>query len=182
MTTSEKIILLVDADGDCEELASAAAARNGWEAKWVKTSREAFALLKHRLSNFAVVLVDVDPGAHGLALLEAISGCGERPPMIVLTALEESYMNAIACEHGAAHCLSKPISSARLSVALRNVCSGRISTCDHWGHLVPTPIDDGSSVKTAVRGIVAKLSAAAPETASKRKRNKREARQTATRA
>jgi DNA-binding response OmpR family regulator len=181
MTTSEKMILLVDADGDCEQLASAAAARNGWEVKRVKTSREAFALLQHRLSNFAVVLVDVDPGAHGLALLEAISGCGERPPMIVLTALEESYMNAIACEHGAALCLSKPISSSRLSAALHNLSCDRISTCDHWGHLLPTPIDNGSRVKTAVRGIAAKLSAGALETESKRKRNKPEPRRTALR-
>lgn len=96
------VILLVDADGDCEEVAAAAAARSGWQTKWARASREAFALFKHHLSDFAVVLVDVDPGAHGLALLEAISGCGERPPMIVLTGLEESYMNAIACEHGAA--------------------------------------------------------------------------------
>jgi DNA-binding response OmpR family regulator len=176
------VILLVDADGDCEELASAAAARNGWEAKWVKTSREAFALAKHSLSNFRVVLVDVDPGSHGLALLEAISGCGERPPMIVLTGLEESYMNAIACEHGAALCLSKPISPLRLSVALRNVSSGRILTCDHWGHPLPTPIDNGSSVKTAVQGIAAKLSAAAPKSEAERKRNKRQVCQTASRA
>jgi DNA-binding response OmpR family regulator len=173
------VVLLVDADGDCEEVAAAAAARSGWQTKWARTSREAFALFKHYLSDFAVVLVDVDPGAHGLALLEAISGCGERPPMIVLTGLEESYMNAIACEHGAALCLSKPLSSSRLSAALRNVCSGRISTCDHWGHPVPAPIDNGSSVKISVQGIAAKLSAGATKTASTRKRNQSEARQTA---
>lgn len=176
------LILLVDADGDCEELASAAAALIGLEAKWVKTSREAFPLFKHQLSDFAVVLVDVDPGAHGLALLEAISGCGERPPMIVLTGLEESYMNPIACEHGAVLCLSKPISPEKLSAALRDVCSGGVSTCDHWGHPVPGPIHSGSSVKAAVRGIAAKLSAAAPKKEAKREGKKRQAHQSVSRA
>lgn len=176
------LILLVDADGDCDALASAAAALIGLEAKWVETSRDAFPLFEHHLTDFAVVLVDVDPGAHGLALLEAISGCGERPPMIVLTGLEESYMNPIACEHGAALCLSKPISPGRLSAALRDLCAGGVSSCDRWGHPVPAPIGSGSSVKAAVRGIAAKLSAAAPKTAAKYEGKKRRAQQSVSRA
>jgi DNA-binding response OmpR family regulator len=69
-------------------------------ARLAKTSREAFEILKREIRRLDIVIVDVDPGAHGLALLEAISGCAERPPIIVVTALEETYMKPITAEHG----------------------------------------------------------------------------------
>ena len=119
-------ILLVDADGDCEELVALAAAQTGHESRWVKTSREAFAILGRQVRRFAAVIVDVDPGAHGLALLEAVSSCAERPPMLVLTALEETYMESIAKRHGAATCLGKPISLTKLrATAPEGVCAAQ---------------------------------------------------------
>ena len=68
------------------------------------------------MPRLALVIVDVDPGAHGLALLEAISGCADRPQIVVITALEETYMTPIARKHGASACLGKPITLQRLGL------------------------------------------------------------------
>lgn len=159
-----KFILLVDADGDCEEPVALAAAQTDHDLWWVKTSREAFPILSQQIrQQLAAVIVDVDPGAHGLALLEAISSCAERPPMLVLTALEETYMEPIAKRHGAVACLGKPIGRTSLRAVLRNVNAQRSVSSDLWGHPTAPPVDLGWKVKAALRGISRKLSVAAPQ-------------------
>jgi DNA-binding response OmpR family regulator len=157
----ENVVLLVDADGDSVGIVLEAAARTGHTARLAKTSREAFEILKREIRRLDIVIVDVDPGAHGLALLEAISGCAERPPIIVVTALEETYMKPIAAEHGAAACLGKPIRIETLKSTLDAVSAkkSRTLTCDRWGSLIPSPLHKGLNVKSNFRGIAAKLSA-----------------------
>lgn len=151
-------ILLVDADGDCEDLVSIVAAQIRRAVRCVRTSREAFAILSQQLRKVEAVVVDVDPGAHGIALLEAMSGCAKRPPMIVLTALEESYMQPIARNHGATACLGKPVSPIGLRNAFRELERHGHLTSDSWGHLTVPHADHGREVKSAVRGIGQKLS------------------------
>jgi DNA-binding NtrC family response regulator len=114
----ENVVLLVDADGDSVGIVLEAAARIGHTARLAKTSREAFEILKREIRRLDIVIVDVDPGAHGLALLEAISGRAERLPIIVVTALEETYMKPITAEHGATACLANRSGSKRSSPRL----------------------------------------------------------------
>ena len=122
-----------------------------------KTSRDAFRILGDQMQRLEVVVVDVDPGAHGLALLEAISSCADRPPIVVITALEETYMEPIALKHGAAACLGKPITVQRLISTLKG-CSTRSLTSDRWGCLVPSTASNEIDVNASFRGIAAKLS------------------------
>lgn len=157
----KKIILLVDADRDCVDLVANAAARTDRDVLVAKTSNKAIAILRDQMRRLELVIVDVDPGAHALALLEAISGCGERPPIIVITALEETYMKSIAREHGAAACLGKPIAIGKLKSTINDVLEKRSLTSDRWGSLVPRPIDKGLNVKAGFSAIAAKLSPAA---------------------
>jgi DNA-binding NtrC family response regulator len=163
----KNVVLLVDADGDSEGVVSEAAARTGRAVILVKTSRHAFKILRDEMRRLDFVIVDVDPGAHGLALLEAISGCANTPPMIVITALEEVYMKPISMEHGAAACLGKPIGISKLESTLKDVAARRSLTCDRWGSLVPRRTDKRLDVKTGFRGIAAKLS----PTGSPRRKN-----------
>jgi DNA-binding response OmpR family regulator len=153
----ENIVLLVDADGDSEGIVSEAAARAGRDMLLVKTSRDAFRILKNKMQRLDVVIVDVDPGAHGLALLEAINGCADRPPIVVITALEETYMKPIAMEHGAAACLGKPIMIQKISAVL-NAVSTQSRTFDRWGHLIPSKVNKEPTVNARFGGIAAKLS------------------------
>ena len=153
----ERSILLLDADGDSEALVSEAATLTGRDVLVAKTSRAAFRILGEQMQRLEVVVVDVDPGAHGRALLEAISSCADRPPIVVITALEETYMKPIARKHGAAACLGKPITVQRLGSSLHDV-SQRSLTCDRWGCLVPSTANETLDVKARFRGIAAKLS------------------------
>jgi DNA-binding response OmpR family regulator len=154
----ENVVLLVDADGDSVGVVSEAAARAGYAVLLAKTSRDAFRIFGNRKQHLDFVIVDVDPGAHGLALLEAISGCADRPPIVVITALEETYMKPIAMEHGAAACLGKPITIQKLSSSLKEVAAHRSLTCDRWGGLIPSKINQRLNVRACFSGIVAKLS------------------------
>jgi DNA-binding response OmpR family regulator len=152
----ENVVLLIDADGDSEGIVLEAAARTGRDVLLAKTSRDAFRIIEEQMRHLGLVMVDVDPGAHGLALLEAISSCADRPPIVVVTALEETYMKPIAKEHGAAACLGKPINVQKLSSVLNDV-SKRSLTCDRWGCLIPSK-GNRENVQGRFRGIAAKLS------------------------
>lgn len=154
----ENIILLVDADRDCEDLVWKAAARKDRDVLVAKTSREALAILRNQMRYLQLVIVDVDPGTHALALLEAISGCAEKPPLIVITALEETYMKSVATEHGAAACLGKPVAIGKLRSMINEVSAKRLQTCNRWGSLVLRPMNKGSNLKAGFRGIATKLS------------------------
>jgi DNA-binding NtrC family response regulator len=155
-------VLLIDADGDCEEPVSAAAVQIGHRAQWVRTSQEAFAILTADLQRLALVIVDVDPGSHGLALLEAISACADRPPVVVIAALEEAYMKSIAEEHGAAACLGKPLAVEKLKSTMTHALAHRSLTCDRWGCLIPQRVHNRLGVKAACAGIATKLSPIIP--------------------
>jgi AmiR/NasT family two-component response regulator len=87
------------------------------------------------LGNVDVVIVDLDPGMHSLAILEAVADNAFAPPVIALTSLEESEMTPIAIRHGAGACLGKPFQHANLSKAIE-VCFARppCNSCDVWGH------------------------------------------------
>jgi DNA-binding response OmpR family regulator len=153
----ENTVLLVDADCDSEAIVSEAATHTGRNVLVAKTSRDAFRILGDQMQRLDLVIVDVDPGAHGLALLEAISGCADRPPIVVITALEETYMKPISMKHGAAACLGKPITIQKLCSSFNDV-SHRSLTCDRWGCLIPSTVNKELNVKACFSGIAAKLS------------------------
>jgi len=133
------LILVVDADADTVGFVLEASARTGHAVRQAKTSREAFEILKNELRHLDAVIVDVDPGAHGLALLEAVSSCREKPPLLMLSGLEEAYMKTVAAKHGASACLCKPFSIEQLYAVLNRTimnapARAEFSWCDKWGH------------------------------------------------
>ena len=156
-----KMVLLVDADGDCEAGLSGIMRDGDYEVVLAKTSREAFEIIRSELWRLDLIVIDVDPAAHGLALLEAISACAQRPPIIVVTALEEVYMRPIAASHGAAACLGKPLKGPTLSAACERISANKCLTCDRWGSLVPHSCHHLTDVRNRFKGIATKLSAGA---------------------
>jgi DNA-binding response OmpR family regulator len=149
----EKVLLLLDADGDCYGLVTEAAGRTGRDAVLAKTSRQAFKIIRDEVENVEAVIVDVDPGAHGLAVIEALSSCADKPAIVAVTGLEEVYMRRIAEEHGAAACLGKPLTIPRVIAAVEAVSNGS-RTCDRWGCLMPSlPHEKMDDVRRHFRGI-----------------------------
>ena len=93
------------------------------------------ALAISALENVDVVVIDLDPGMHALAILEAIGGHEVAPPVIALTSLEESEVMPIASRHGAVTCLGKPFQHSSLAKAIeRCLAQPRSTSCDLWGH------------------------------------------------
>lgn len=131
-------LLVVDADDASTALVARAAEKTKHQLLRAKTSREAFHILAEGLGEVNVVVIDVDPGVHGLAVLEAMDVSPAAPPVIVLTSLEEIYMTPVGAAHGAAACLGKPFSAERLADVIEQVSAPafRSATCtsDAWGH------------------------------------------------
>ena len=137
----EKVILLVDADADSAGPVLEASARTGHGVRLSRDAREAFGFLQREFERIDGIIVDTDPGAHGIGVLEAISALRRRPPMLVLTGLEESEMKPIVARHGAAACLGKPVSIERLTAAIDQMSASdeggtAAVSCDSWGHPV----------------------------------------------
>src|SRR5262245_54627381 len=114
----EKAILLVDADADCAGVVLDAGARTGHTVWLSRHTRDAFDFLIREFDRIDILVVDVDPGSHGMALLSALGALRRRPSIIVVTALEESHMQPVAARHGAVACLGKPLSIERLRAVI----------------------------------------------------------------
>jgi DNA-binding response OmpR family regulator len=132
-----KIILLVDVDADSAGVVLEAGARTGHGVRLSRGEEDALAILSREFDRIDSIVVDVDPGSAGLSLLEAISALHERPPIIALTSMEQSYMEPFVARRGAGACLGKPISIEHLHAALEHVTGpdvGAEVSCDPWGH------------------------------------------------
>ncbi len=132
----ENAIIFVDATGAFAGLVVEAAARNGHAVWMARAGREAFELLQDELPHAAALVVDLDAGGHGFAVLEAVNARRLKPAVIALTSAEEAHMAPVAKRHGAAACLGKPFSVERLARSLREfaVPVRRNPSCDLWGH------------------------------------------------
>ena len=134
----EKIILLVDADADCAGIVLDAGARTGHGVRLSRDGPEAFAFLNREFDRVDSLVVDVDPGSHGMALLAALWALWPRLPVIVLTAaLAESHLKPVVLRHGAVACLGKPLSVERLTGVIDRFVrpeDDQEISCDPWGH------------------------------------------------
>jgi DNA-binding NtrC family response regulator len=119
-----------------------AAARAGLWLLKATDAKQAFEILRSGLADIDLVIIDVDPGIHGMAILEAITSYGTAPPVIVVTGFEQFEMAPIARRHGAAACIAKPFTAAQLVARFEHVwpvdCAPSFRTCDAWGHLYPS--------------------------------------------
>ena len=130
-----EILLVANNDADSNAIVEAVAEESGRRLRKVSSTCRAFDVLATDLDNVDVVIIDLDPGMHALAIVEAIGGHTTAPPVIALTSLEESEVTPIASRHGAAVCLGKPFQYANLAKAIELCLAKRRSvSCDLWGH------------------------------------------------
>mgnify|MGYP003576367676 CR=1 FL=1 len=133
----EKIILLVDSDADCAGIVLEAGAQTGHGVRLCRDGPEAFAFLNRELQRIDSLVVDLDPGNHGMALLGALCTLWYPLPLIVLTDMEESHMKPVMLRHGAVACLDKPLSIERLRQMIDRFVESENDqeiSCDPWGH------------------------------------------------
>jgi DNA-binding response OmpR family regulator len=116
------IILLMTADPAVETIAREAVLSLRHGLRTARSASEAFQDLESGWEDIDAAIVDLDPGMHGAALLEAANG---RFPVIVLTSLEANYMRPVASRHGAQECLTKPLDAEHLREALKRLLGTR---------------------------------------------------------
>ena len=95
------IILVLDADADTARAVASAAADVNCDIRFVRTSKDFFHFCHEDFENVSAIILDVDPGVHGMAILEALDACENTPPIIVVSALEEHRLSSIVQQHGA---------------------------------------------------------------------------------
>ena len=81
------------------------------------TSKEFFHFCREDFENVIAIILEIDPEMHGMAILEASDVCENSPPIIVVSALEDTP-GPVVQRHGAMACLGKPLSFTRLARAL----------------------------------------------------------------
>lgn len=117
---SAKIALLINADPDFAPVALKAVIETGHGLRTAGSSREAFRILSDGIHNVDVIIIDLDPGVHGLALLSALEVCDKSIPVITITGLDPDYIRPVVRRHGAQDCLGKPVGVEELVEAIMN--------------------------------------------------------------
>jgi len=112
------VVLLLSTDPYAERMARGAVTATRHGLRVIQSTPAAFRELQAGCDDVDVAIIDLDPGMHGAALLEAV---GDRLPVIVLTSLEGDYMSPVASRHGARECLTKPFPEGQLQAALERV-------------------------------------------------------------
>jgi len=115
------IILLMTVDPAVEAVAREVVTSLRHGLRTAHNAPEAFQELGECSNDIDAAIVDLDPGMHGAALLEA---AGDQFPVIALTSLEANYMAPVASRHGAQECLTKPLDAGHLKAALKRVLAG----------------------------------------------------------
>jgi FixJ family two-component response regulator len=130
------VVLVLDADADTARAVASAATTRNCDLRFVQTSKEFFQFCSEDFKNVAAIVLDMDPGVHGMAILEALDACENTPPIIVVSALEEHRLSSVVQRHGAMACLGKPLSFTRLARALDQAMESAVAPrCDLWGHV-----------------------------------------------
>lgn len=136
---NRRIILVLDADADTAGAVASVAAGVNCDVRFVRTSKDFFHFCHEDFEDVAAIVLDVDPAVHGMAILEALDGCENMPPIIVVSALEEHRLSSVVQKHGAIACLGKPLSLMRLEHAVEDalmIPAAPEPRCDVWGHIV----------------------------------------------
>ena len=130
------VVLVLDADADTARAVSSAATTRNCDLRFVQTSKEFFHFCREDFENVIAIILEIDPGMHGMAILEASDVCENTPPIVVVSALEEHCLGPVVQRHGAIACLGKPLSFTQLGRALdQAVERATAPRCDLWGHV-----------------------------------------------
>jgi FixJ family two-component response regulator len=130
------VVLVLDAYADTARAVASAATTRNCDLRFVQTSKEFFHFCREDFENVIAIILEIDPGMHGMAILEASDVCENTPPIVVVSALEEHCLGPVVQRHGAIACLGKPLSFTQLGRALdQAVERATAPRCDLWGHV-----------------------------------------------
>ena len=122
------VILLLTTDPTVEALAQQAVLATRHGLRVLRSGPDAIRQFKEGCADIDAAIIDLDPGMHGSALLEA---AGDRLPVLVISSLEDAYIRPIAERHGARGCLVKPFDAAHFQAAIEQLLPTSSATAVH---------------------------------------------------
>ena len=134
-----EILLVANGDAASNATIAEAVKQSGHLLRKISSCRQAFEILSCGLNGVDAVIIDLDPGVHSMAVLEAIGSSAAAPPVIAITSRKETEIAPIAFRRGATDCIGKPFSVRRLLAVINAVSqtgwrSEHACSCDLWGH------------------------------------------------
>jgi DNA-binding NtrC family response regulator len=112
------LVLLLTQDRDFEKLLTEAL-RSDATVLVTRNVGDALQIVCTRGAELDFAVIDRDD-CHGMNLLSAINACRHELPIVVMTC-EAYHCAALAYANGAAACLAKPITSAKLRLAIQEL-------------------------------------------------------------
>ena len=116
-------IFLISGDPEIESAVREAARRTCNGVTVAHTARDAVKAFAHGFEDLSLILMDLDPDAHGVTLLNGLEDCPGNAPVVALTGCEESQMKPLAMGRGAAGCFGKPVTASRLQRLFEAFCA-----------------------------------------------------------
>jgi len=120
-------IFLISGDPEIERAVREAARRTCNGLTVAHTARDAVKEFTHGFDDLSLILMDLDPDAHGVTLLSGIEDCPGNAPVVALTGCQESQMKPLAMGRGAAGCLGKPVTASRFQRLFEAFCASPLN-------------------------------------------------------
>jgi CheY-like chemotaxis protein len=111
------VVLLLTNDSGLEDLVADTLSKIGGLSHFASDPGEALETISG-LRDLDLVIIDFEPGPHGMTLLSAISTLRADLPVIVITRQDGKHVEALPYASGATACFPKPISAVRLATAI----------------------------------------------------------------
>lgn len=114
------VVVLLTNDHNLEECVAQVLLRTGGLSHRARSTDDVLDLVCRSARSLDLAVIDCEHGPHGLTLVGAISTQRQGFPVIVVAGPGEEEIEALAYAHGAAVCLSKPVSTSQLAEAMQH--------------------------------------------------------------
>jgi len=116
-----RLVLLCTRDDDFKTVVRQALWDTGTVLLTARTVEEALQIVCRRKRELDVAIMAFNEDCRGMTLLDAIHGCCEQLPTLVVFDKDTEQARALAYANGARFCLSKPVSPVQLANAIADL-------------------------------------------------------------
>src|SRR5262249_53788690 len=152
ITMKRALVLLYTRDRNFDRILAQALSGTDTTVLVARTVADALEIVCRSRRELDLAVLDFNPGCRGMTLLNAIHGCYETLPIVVVTSEESEPANAVAYANGACICLSKPLPEGLLASAIVDLQSMPSEGCSvSLAAVRPTGQAGGRSSYRAIR-------------------------------
>ena len=118
------VVLVLDADADTDHAVASAATTRNYDLRFGADLKRVFPFLQSDFESVVAIILEIDPGMHAMAILEASDVCENAPAVVVVSALEEHCLGPVEHRRWWWASSGKPLSFTQLGRALNRAVEG----------------------------------------------------------